>query len=41
MQDEGRLLPRFVSFMEEHRVEHISTRSALEWAQSASVQPAE
>jgi len=41
MHDEGRLLPRFVSFMEEHRVEHISTRLALEWAQSASVQPAE
>jgi integrase len=41
MRDEGQLLPRFVSFMEEHCAVHISVRLALEWAQSASVQPAE
>ena len=41
MHDEGLLLPRFVSFMEEHCAEHISAKLALEWAQSASVQPAE
>jgi integrase len=41
MHDEGLLLPRFVSFMEEHYAEHISARLALEWAQSGSVQPAE
>lgn len=41
MHCEGLLLPRFVSFMEEHRAEHISTRLALEWAQHAPVQPAE
>jgi hypothetical protein len=41
MHDEGLMLPRFVSFMEEHHAEHISARLALEWAQSASVQPAE
>jgi len=38
---EKRLLPRFVSFMEERNAEHISVRLALEWAQRASVQPAE
>lgn len=41
MHDEGLLLPRFVSFMEEHCADHISTRLALEWAQCAPVQPAE
>lgn len=41
MHCEGLLLPRFVSFMEEHHTEHISARLALEWAQGASVQPAE
>jgi len=36
------LLPRFVSFMDERRAAHITTRLALEWAQQASwVQPAE
>ena len=37
----GLLLPRFISFMEEHGAEHISARLALEWAQRPSVQPAE
>jgi len=41
MHDEGLLLPRFVSFIEEHHAEHISVRLAVEWAQGASVQPAE
>jgi integrase len=41
MHDEGLMLPRFVSFMEEHHAEHISARLALEWAQRAAVQPAE
>ena len=41
MRCEGLLLPRFVSFMEERHAEHISVRLALEWAQRASVQPAE
>lgn len=41
MHCEGLLLPRFVRFMEERRAERISTRLALEWAQHASVQPAE
>ncbi|MBK8318449.1 MAG: hypothetical protein IPL05_07615 [Betaproteobacteria bacterium] len=41
MHCEGLLLPRFVSFMEEHYAEHISVRLAVEWAQCASVQPAE
>ena len=41
MHDEGRLLPRFVSFMEEHNAEYITVRLAVEWAQWASVQPAE
>ncbi len=41
MHDEGLLLPRFVSFMEDHDAEHISVRPAVEWAQCASVQPAE
>ena len=38
---EGLLLPKFVGFMEDHGTEHISAKLALEWAQSASVQPAE
>jgi hypothetical protein len=42
MDDAGRLLPRFVRFMEERKAKHITARLALEWAQSASsVQPAE
>ena len=41
MHDEGLLLPRFVSFMEDNDAEHISVRRAVEWAQCASVQPAE
>lgn len=41
MHEEGMQLPRFVSFMEEHKAEHISARLALEWAQCAAVQPAE
>jgi integrase len=41
MHCEGLLLPRFVGFMEERHTEHISSRLALEWAQRASVQPAE
>ena len=41
MRDEGLMLPRFVRFMEEHFAEHISSKLALEWAQSGSVQPAE
>jgi integrase/recombinase XerD len=41
MHDAGRLLPRFVSFLEERQEPHISTRSALHWAQAAKVQPAE
>ena len=41
MHDAGLLLPKFVSFMEERQVEHISARLALTWAQHPSVQPAE
>ena len=41
MHDEGLLLPRFVSFMEERCTEHISVRLAVEWVQGAPVQPAE
>jgi len=41
MHCEGLLLPRFVSFLEEHGAEHISVRLAVEWAQCVSVQPAE
>jgi len=29
MHDAGRLLPRFVSFLEEHQEPHITVRSAL------------
>lgn len=42
MHDAGLLLPRFVTFMEERQVRHITVQFALEWAQQAkSVQPAE
>jgi len=41
MHDAGLLLPRFVRFMETRHAEHISIGLALEWAQDASVQPAE
>ena len=41
MGDEGRVLPRFVDFMEDRQVTHITVRLALEWAQSAPVQLAE
>jgi len=41
MHDAGRLLPRFVSFLEERQEPHITSRSALQWAQAAKVQPAE
>ena len=42
MHDAGRLLPRFVSFLEERQAKHITARLALEWAQQAhTVQPAE
>ncbi len=41
MHCEGLLLPRFVSFMEERNAENINVRLAVEWAQCASVQPAE
>jgi integrase/recombinase XerD len=42
LQDAGLVLPHFVSFVEAHRDDHITTRRALEWAQiPASVQPAE
>lgn len=42
MHDAGRLLPRFVTFMEERQVRHITVQFALEWAQQAkNVQPAE
>jgi len=35
------LLPRFISFMDEHHAVHITARLALEWAQASWVQPAE
>lgn len=41
MHDASRLLPRFVSFLEERQELHISVRSALQWAQAPKVQPAE
>jgi integrase len=41
MQDAGRLLPRFVAFLEEHQASHITAQWALQWAQQAEVQPAE
>jgi integrase len=42
MHDAGLVLPRFVSFMEEHQADYITARLALEWTQQATtVQPAE
>lgn len=42
LREAGAELPRFVSFMEERRAEHITARLALEWAQQpTTVQPAE
>jgi len=41
MHEAGVLLPRFVSFLEEHQAEYITTRLALEWAQNPRTQPAE
>jgi integrase/recombinase XerD len=42
MNDAGRVLPRFVAFMEEHQALHITARLTLEWVQLArTVQPAE
>lgn len=41
MHDAGRLLPRFVSFLEARHESHITAQSALQWAQQADVQPAE
>lgn len=42
MHEAGRVLPRFVAFMEEHQALQITTRLALEWAlQAKTVQPAE
>jgi integrase/recombinase XerD len=42
MYEAGRLLPRFISFLEERQAKHITARLALEWVQQAhTVQPAE
>jgi site-specific recombinase XerD len=42
MHEASRVLPRFVAFMEERQVPHITTRLALEWVlQANTVQPAE
>lgn len=41
MQDAGRLLPRFVAFLEECRADHITTQGAMQWAQQTDAQPAE
>jgi integrase/recombinase XerD len=42
LREAGAELPRFVSFMEGRRAEHITARLALEWAQQpTTVQPAE
>jgi len=42
MHDAGRLLPRFVAFMEERQAPYITTRLALDWVQQAqTVQPPE
>jgi integrase/recombinase XerD len=41
MHDAGRLLPRFVNFLQARHEPHITAQSALEWAQQADVQPAE
>jgi len=35
MHDAGRLLPRFVAFMEERQAPYITTRLALDWVQQA------
>lgn len=42
MHDAGRLLPRFISFLEECQASYITARLALDWIQQATtVQPAE
>lgn len=41
MHDAGRLLPRFVSFLEARQEPRITVQSSLDWAQQAEVQPAE
>ena len=41
MHDAGRLLPRFVSFLEARHEPYITAQSALQWAQQGEVQPAE
>jgi len=41
MHDAGRILPRFVSFLQARQEPYITAQSALEWAQQADVQPAE
>jgi integrase/recombinase XerD len=41
MNDAGRMLPGFVSFLEVRHESYITAQSALEWAQKADVQPAE
>jgi integrase/recombinase XerD len=41
MGDAGRLLPRFVGFLQEHQAQHITTRLALQWAQQGDAQRAE
>ena len=41
MHDAGRMLPRFVSFLQARQEPHITAQLALEWAQQADVQPAE
>ena len=35
MYEAGRLLPRFISFLEERQAKHITARLALEWVQQA------
>ncbi len=41
MHEAAMLLPRFIQFLDERQVGHITIRLALEWAQAPSVQPAE
>lgn len=42
LSEAGRLLPQFVTFMEQHRASVVTTRLALAWAQhSQTEQPAE
>lgn len=41
MHDEGRLLPRFVAFLDDHSAPHVTVRLALQWAQQTDAQPAE